>query len=262
MADFSMSLTAAGADVLAKTIAGKTLKFTGIALGDGTFDGNPVDATSLNHEVKRLPIQRITRRKNTVSLRATLEIGAVRDGFIWSELGVFAVDPDTQSDILYMYGYAGAKTDTVTNARAPTQIEKIINVDAIVAGTENVTAEISTSLVYLTQADLDAHNADPAANPAAIGRHNTDPTAHAQLFAKKADLDTGGKVPVGQLPKLNYVTRTGDTMTGNLTMTNNAIVTGLPDPKLDADAVSFGYLKRRLIFIQSSFQKLIQGGAF
>lgn len=262
MPDFSMNLTAAGAELLAKGVAGKTMQFTAIAVGDGTFSGSPVDATALQSEVKRLPIQRMTRRKNTVSLRATLEVGTVKSGFTWTELGVFATDPDTQGDVLYMYGYAGAESDAVPAANKPTTVEKIINVNAIVASAQNVTAIIDTSLVYLTQADLDAHNADPEANPAAIDAHNHDPNAHAELFSKKADLGEDGKVPDEQLPDMDYVARTGDTMTGNLTMSNSATVTGLPDPEQDADAISLGYLRRRIGFGKTSFQQLIQGGAF
>lgn len=246
MPNFSMVLTAAGAELLAKGVAGKTMQFTAIAVGDGTFSGSPVDATALQREVKRLPIQRMTRRKNTVSLRATLEAGTVKSGFIWTELGVFATDPDTQGDVLYMYGYAGAESDAVPAANEPTIIEKIINVTAIVASAENVTAIIDTSLVYLTQADLEAHNADPEANPAAIQAHNDNPKAHEELFSQKADLGEDGKIPDEQLPDMDYVARTGDTMTGNLTMSNGATVTGLPTPSGNADAVPKSFLTAQL----------------
>lgn len=246
MPNFSMVLTAAGAELLAKGVAGKTMQFTAIAVGDGTFSGSPVDATALQSEVKRLPIQRMTRRKNTVSLRATLEAGTVKSGFIWTELGVFATDPDTQGDVLYMYGYAGAESDAVPAANEPTIIEKIINVTAIVASAENVTAIIDTSLVYLTQADLDAHNADPEANPAAIQAHNDNPKAHEELFSQKADLGEDGKIPDEQLPDMDYVARTGDTMTGNLTMSDGATVTGLPTPSGNADAVPKSFLTAQL----------------
>lgn len=246
MPNFSMVLTAAGAELLAKGVAGKTMQFTAIAVGDGTFSGSPVDATALQREVKRLPIQRMTRRKNTVSLRATLEAGTVKSGFIWTELGVFATDPDTQGDVLYMYGYAGAESDAVPAANEPTIIEKIINVTAIVASAENVTAIIDTSLVYLTQADLEEHNADPEANPAAIQAHNDNPNAHEDLFSQKADLGEDGKIPDAQLPDMDYVARTGDTMTGNLTMSNGATVTGLPTPSGNADAVPKSFLTAQL----------------
>ena len=246
MPNFSMVLTAAGAELLAKGVAGKTMQFTAIAVGDGTFSGSPVDATALQREVKRLPIQRMTRRKNTVSLRATLEAGTVKSGFIWTELGVFATDPDTQGDVLYMYGYAGAESDAVPAANEPTIIEKIINVTAIVASAENVTAIIDTSLVYLTQADLEAHNADPEANPAAIQAHNDNPKAHEVLFSQKADLGEDGKIPDEQLPDMDYVARTWDTMTGNLTMSDGATVTGLPTPSGNADAVPKSFLTAQL----------------
>ena len=59
-----------------------------------------------------------------------------------------------------------------------------------------------------------------------------------------------------------YLKKTGGTMTGNITMSGGSTVTGLPDPEENADAVSLGYLKRRYGFGVTTFQNLIQGGAF
>lgn len=59
-----------------------------------------------------------------------------------------------------------------------------------------------------------------------------------------------------------YLKKTGGTMTGNITMSSGSTVTGLPDPEENADAVSFGYLKRRYGLGVTTFQNLIQGGAF
>lgn len=59
-----------------------------------------------------------------------------------------------------------------------------------------------------------------------------------------------------------YLKLTGGTMTGNITMSSGSTITGLPDPVNNPDAVSFGYLKRRYGFGVTTFQNLIQGGAF
>ena len=59
-----------------------------------------------------------------------------------------------------------------------------------------------------------------------------------------------------------YLKLTGGTMTGNITMSSGSTITGLPDPEENADAVSLGYLKRRYGFGVTTFQNLIQGGAF
>lgn len=68
------------------------------------------------------------------------------------------------------------------------------------------------------------------------------------------------------LPDANTLTQylklTGGTMTGNITMSGGSTVTGLPDPVNNPDAVSFGYLKRRYGLGVTTFQNLIQGGAF
>ena len=59
-----------------------------------------------------------------------------------------------------------------------------------------------------------------------------------------------------------YLKKTGGTMTGNIAMSSGSTITGLPDPEENADAVSLGYLKRRYGFGVTTFQNLIQGGAF
>ena len=59
-----------------------------------------------------------------------------------------------------------------------------------------------------------------------------------------------------------YLKLSGGTMTGNIVMSNGATVTGVPEPVNDGDAISLQYLRRRLSMEITSFQNLIQGGAF
>lgn len=203
MPNFNMVLTASGAELLAGAIVGTELTFTAIVLGDGVYDGAETDAAALASERLRLPITSIRRQGNAVSLRAAMRYEDAGEGFVWRELGVLARDPAGGADVLYSYANSGNQADTIPAAGAATVLEKIINVKALVASAASVTAVVDSSLVYLTQVDLDAHDADPGANPAAIGAHDENPEAHDLRFLGKADL-VDGKVPAEQLPAMEY----------------------------------------------------------
>lgn len=194
MPNFNMVLTASGAELLAGAIVGTELTFTAIVLGDGVYDGAETDAAALASERLRLPITSIRRQGNAVSLRAAMRYEDAGEGFVWRELGVLARDPAGGADVLYSYANAGNQADTIPAAGAATVLEKIINVKALVASAASVTAVVDSSLVYLTQVDLDAHDADQNAHAELIAVHNSDGDAHSVIMRQKADLGANGKL--------------------------------------------------------------------
>lgn len=157
MAEFNMKLTQGGAVLLAKVQAEKELKFKYITLGKGVFEGNPEDATTLVSKVIDLNIQEKTRKDTVAFLKATLTYNAVPDGFVWTELGIIAVDPDTHAEVLYMYGYSQFG-DIIPPATAATQIEKVIQVASYVGNAQNVTAVIDESLINIPRSDINQPN--------------------------------------------------------------------------------------------------------
>lgn len=155
MAEFNMTLTAKGAELLAKCIAGQELRFSAVCMGDGMTSTPFADMTALVSLKNRLSISKISRKDTAATLRAILSFADIAEGYHWRELGLYAGDVETGAEVLYAYGNAGDKSDWIPAGGATTLDEKKINVTAVTASAANVTAVIDGSLIYATQDDLD-----------------------------------------------------------------------------------------------------------
>lgn len=165
MADYKVTLTSNGADLLAKCIAGKELKFTSIQMGDGEAGGAFDDVTQIVSLKKTLPISAIARTGAKVNVKAVLDFTSITDSFQWKEVALIAEDPDTHAEVVYCYGNAGDKGDWITGGVSATA--KSINITALVSSVSSVTAEIDNTKIYATleslttKADADLSNVDP-----------------------------------------------------------------------------------------------------
>lgn len=229
MAEFNKTLTNAGAQLLAKCIAGQELRFVAVCMGDGILTGSSAGQTALISQKIRLPISKISRKDATASIRAILSFKDITEGFYWREIGLIAQDMETGTEVFYAYGNAGDKADWIPAGGATTLNEKIIHISAMVSSTANVSALIDSSLVYATQKDLETHAGDfilhittsereawnakadrtlanvtdadfkGKADAAGVGgdvagqitAHNTDAQAHQALFTGKVDKVSG-----------------------------------------------------------------------
>ena len=151
MADYHVTLTSAGAELLAKCLAGKTLRFTGVQLGDGEAMGAFEDITALASLKKVLPVSSIARTGTKANVKAVLDYTSITEDFQWKEVGLIAADPDTGGEVLYCYGNAGSKGDWITGGTAATA--KSINLTALVSNLASVTAVIDNATIYAA-ADL------------------------------------------------------------------------------------------------------------
>lgn len=157
MAEFNLKLTQGGAVLLAKALSQQQLKFKYISLGSGVGSGNAEDATGFVNKVIDLPLTKCTRLDTSAIIEAVLQYNAVPQGFTWTELGVIAIDPDTQEEILYMYDYVDIG-EVIPPASAATQIEKQIRIATYVSNAANVTAVIDESLIYIQKSDIGKPN--------------------------------------------------------------------------------------------------------
>ena len=157
MAEFNLKLTQGGAILLAKAKLGKQLNFKYITLGSGVYEGNPQEATAFVNKVIDLNIQEKTRKDTVAFLKATLTYNAVPDGFVWTELGVIAIDPDTQEEVLYMYD-AIDMGEVIPPATSATQIEKVIQVASYVSNAPNISVVIDESLINIPRSDVGKPN--------------------------------------------------------------------------------------------------------
>ncbi|WP_260288506.1 phage tail-collar fiber domain-containing protein [Peribacillus aracenensis] len=146
-------LTNNGTVLQTKAQSGKLLKFTRIALGDGEKGPtNPSDQSKLIHEVKTLELLKLkTLPEGQIVVGGVLNNKDLITGFYWREIGLFAEDPDTKTEILYSYGYAkNGNAEYIPAGGGADVIEKAIDVFTIIGNASNVSAQINQSNVYET----------------------------------------------------------------------------------------------------------------
>jgi hypothetical protein len=143
-------LTEKGRELLAKGLAGETITFTKMAIGDGTSLTSERERTTLVNQITTLPILNINVKRNgTCEINALLTNKSVTTGFYIKELGIFAHGNDNV-EILYAYNIS-ISPDFVPPFSANNVVE-IEYVDTIIVDqVANVTAVIDPSITYITK---------------------------------------------------------------------------------------------------------------
>ena len=172
-----MTLTNAGQALQTKVLAGATLTFTRIALGDGQLNGQPIaPLTALISQKATVEVDSVrVVNTSTAQVAGFFSNADISTGFWWRETGVFAQDPD-MGEILYGYTNAGDAGDYIPTV-ADTRIEKYIYCSIAVASATTVDITIPSSDTYI-------------------------PMSQKGNAGGVATLDSGGKVPEDQLPDL------------------------------------------------------------
>lgn len=161
MANFSpFKFTTKGLDLEYEVQAGKVLNFSKFVLGDGYYTGSIRDLTSLVNFVREEPITRmeITGIGNRKRIRIGFDLDTTKitNGFYLREIGIIAIDPDTQEEVLMFYTNAGETADYITNDTSSTITTKLINAEIYVTDVAEITATIDDSLVYALKSDFDS----------------------------------------------------------------------------------------------------------
>lgn len=182
MGSFTLnSITVKGLNVIAKLVAGSTLEFTRIAVGDGAMpsDKTPLTVTDLTHKLFDVTINSVTSDGTGSAIVKGVFSNANREtGFFYRELGLYAKDPDTKAEFLYCYGNAGADAEWINPSGASSVVEKEVTIITLVGNAETVTANIASG-IYATKEEMN------------------------KKLSLKADLDTtaaeGGRVLAAQM---------------------------------------------------------------
>lgn len=137
-----------------KAQAGVQLKYTRIAIGDGSLGTTSIlSLNRLIHEVKSLNINKLkVLDQGRAIVGAVLTNQNLSSGFYYRELGVFAEDPDV-GEILYCYGNSGDLAEYIP-ASGIDIIEKNIDIQTLIGNASNVTAVIDDSLVFASVTEL------------------------------------------------------------------------------------------------------------
>lgn len=148
-------ITKQGALLAAKTLQGKKIEFDHAEIGSGNLSGNAVDKTSLTTKVLECPIQKVEITEDTqAKVSFIFKNTDAKSAFYFSEIGLFAIDPDTKAKVLYAYTNAGTTAEYINNSIAE-KIEKHITINVIVDNASNVTITLDSSEIYVTEKDLE-----------------------------------------------------------------------------------------------------------
>ena len=166
-ADSGLHITRAGRDVLAKAVAGKELRFVRVALGDSERDGEiilPTDAelvefTDLIHQREiDLPMAGVSfTGGGTATVKFQVRNVNLAEGFFCREIGLFALDPDTQAEVLYAYKNYGVCAGWINGGGSAVNLNLIVGLVTVVDEATNVTAVVDIDLLWVSQAEFLEH---------------------------------------------------------------------------------------------------------
>lgn len=136
--------TAAGRTLHARALAGATLTFTKMEMGDGNLGSGSIEnRTALVHTVASVGISSLRHSGNVAFISGNFTNADITEGFYWKEIGLFAADPDNPNDrskdILYCYQNADENADYIP-ASDSELISKRVSIAAIVSNAATVTA--------------------------------------------------------------------------------------------------------------------------
>lgn len=139
--------TNAGKALHARAIAGATLKFTKMQLGDGSRGSTSIaNLKALVSPVASVGISGLRYSGNFAVISGMFSNADLHTGFNWNEIGLFAADPDAPDDrsrdILYCYQDAAGNPDYIP-ASDSELITKRLSIAAITDNAPNVTATFS-----------------------------------------------------------------------------------------------------------------------
>lgn len=142
--------TNAGRALHARALAGATLKFTKMQLGDGSRGSTAItDLKALVSPVASVGISGLRYSGNFAVISGMFSNADLHTGFNWNEIGLFAADPDAPDDrgrdILYCYQDAAGNPDYIP-ASDSELITKRISIAAITSNAANVTATFSADI--------------------------------------------------------------------------------------------------------------------
>ena len=149
-------LTNAGQSLLYKVQGGKTLNFLRFGLGDGKLNGQAIQPlTNLINPKMSLELKRLDVKTDRVILGAFLDNKELTEGFYQRELGIFAEDPDTKAEILFMYANSADTSDYI-DGNTGRVIEENLTVEIYISDVANISAIIDESLVYALKSETGA----------------------------------------------------------------------------------------------------------
>ena len=151
-------ITTQGAILAAKTLQSKILEFSHFSIGSGNIADPGVETikalTGLVNPELNFDITKVNRETDTqVTVRGLFKNTDAEQGFWLKELGLYAIDPDTNQEVLFAYINYGEEAEYINNSiteKKEHYYDMIITVD----NANNVTITVDPSTVYVNEQEL------------------------------------------------------------------------------------------------------------
>lgn len=157
----TMYITTKGAELLAKTLQSKTLQFSKFSVGSGTLSDTSVETikalTALVSLVMNFDITKISKDTETQVTVKGLFKNTNEEAFYLRELGLFAIDPDTQEEVLFSYINYGDEAEYI-NTSDNEVLEHYYKIPISVDNAENVSISVNENTIYVTEQEFDIAN--------------------------------------------------------------------------------------------------------
>lgn len=155
-------ITTKGSELAAKTLQSKTLQFSKFAIGSGTLENSNVETikalSNLLNVISTFSITDISRTNDTqVKIKGLFKNTDIEQDFFLRELGLYAIDPDTQEEVLFAYKNYGNEAEYIDTA-VEEKKEYYYNVIIKVDNANNVEISIDKNTVYVTQKEFEQSN--------------------------------------------------------------------------------------------------------
>lgn len=165
MAFRNLMLTTSGMILYAKAQQGKLLHLSRVAVGDGLLSGGDsmVNRPGLKNERASFLIDyvHIAASNSAAEILTTMRNDELETGFYFRELGIFAVDPDSGEEQLYLYDNAGQDGEYIPAASENVKVVERLKMIVRLENTPNVTFTASGNPLYLTVDDIDDNAQSP-----------------------------------------------------------------------------------------------------
>lgn len=142
MSDFADNhLTDLGRDLIAGVLAGQTITFTKLVMGNGDMPSTqtPATMTAVISPKAEASITKCVKGENeTAVIGARFTNEAQEEPFEWKELGLYAKGPDG-TEVLYSYGYT-PQGELIPASIDGTLIEKLVDIVTYIGDDADVTA--------------------------------------------------------------------------------------------------------------------------
>ena len=159
MAFKNLMMTSSGMVLYAKAQQGKHLRFSRIAVGDGLLGNGEsmVNRSALKSERASFLIDhvQVSTSSAAAEILTTMRNDDMTEGFYFRELGICAIDPDTQEEQLCFYDNAGEDGEYIPAASENVQVVERLKMLIKLENTPNISFVASGNPIYLTEDDID-----------------------------------------------------------------------------------------------------------